>query len=156
MPQLILRRYLVNDQTLEGSAVVNASGVGTIVIGQTPSAYYVEVERITVDAATGATDFTLYATSVDSTVFVRERFDFGTDTVAVIDESTPIRFRPSEQIIAELTGGTTGDTVIVYLQAWTVLFNPEELQEQVGPGTVITSGEHAIGPSDAPEQVAWD
>jgi hypothetical protein len=49
-----------------------------------------------------------------------------------------------------------GDSALVYCQAWTVLYNPEELFEAVGPGTAITSGEHTIGASDAPDPDGWN
>lgn len=156
MAQLILRRYLVNDQILEGSGIYDASGNVEINLGQAPSSYYVEVERLTIDSGLGATDVTVYAISDDSTVFIRERFLFGTDTITEIDESSPIRFRPSEQMIVVLTGGTAGDQAIVYLQAWTVLYNPETLREEVGPGTVVTAGIHEIGPQTAPDPDGWN
>jgi hypothetical protein len=157
MPQLILARYLVNDQILEGSAVYDTTGVASIILGYAPSAYNVEVERVVVDAGLGAADFTLFAT-FESTggVYVRERALFTADTILVFDESSHIRFRNSEKIIAELTGGTAGDTATVYLQAWAVLYNPETLREEVGPGVVVTAGLHDIGDVPAPDPDGWN
>lgn len=151
----VLRREIVNVFPMQGNDIYGAAGRATVALGIVPAGFMVEVERLSISAATG-TEFTLYAYSVDNDLNIREHTLIGVDTKPIADENSPVRFFPGEEIIARFVGGTPGDAASVYGQAWIVLYVPTEIDASGGGEASRSSGRHDVDGSKQPDPGGWN
>ena len=153
----VLERYVVNQFPLAGAEPYDGGGVATIRLSEGQAGQFVEIERIVIDAVSGAT-FDLFAITADGgNLQLRDHAGaalLASDAVQVSDENSLARFWPNEPIIARFTGGTPGDVPTVYIQAVAVVYLSKELPE--GGAQAITEGLHDVGATAAPDPGGWN
>jgi hypothetical protein len=152
MAIMVLDRYVTNLIPLTSVVNLDGAGAGSKTLITVPPGETWELERLTYDGAGAAAVVSLYA-GIPTVASLKEAFS---GNRGVADESSPIRFFATEELILVVTGGTAAATVGVNGQLTSVLYMPRELPVDAdnlamsthGPGTAAYERGDAGTPAD--------
>lgn len=154
----MLRRKVLNLVQFQESLTLNASGNGSVQVGQAPPGIYIEIERATVVGAGTGSIYIFHAGTVTAALQPR------TQTIAGaargdMDANSAVRFWPNENIIFQVIGGTASASVTLYVQALAVSYDfvPDEPTGAELAG-YAAGGNGAVGRgrTRSPEPVGWN
>lgn len=120
---IVLDRYVVSLVPLSDNLQLTAGGNGNKVLAAVPAGEMWEVERLAVDGAGAAAIISIYA-AIQTISTLREA---GTGNRMVADESSPIRFYGTENIVFVINSGSASAQVGINAQVVSVVYVPRDI-----------------------------